>query len=550
MSAAPPILSGDLSDRLTLRLARDLLASGRAVRLRAYGWSMRPYLRDGDLVEIAPVEARSLRRGDVAAFVQPREKTASITIHRYLGRRNETLLFQGDAFPIGDPPVPGSALLGKVIARERKGRRVEIGAGWRSKAGSLILLVGPAVRATTRFYRGLLRLYRGGPSLPIPGGLDAVRDRLALSAALGRGLDPEAARALFGDAPIESLLSAPAYHPLLPSFAWQHREGTLGRLDETCADRLRAEENRALFLSAQHEAMLRFLAQTLHETSLELLIVKGAAMAFNGVYPAPHLRLGTDVDALCPPHVARRVIRLLLAAGFANAEPEYPLSYYLTYRNEVALYRKGHRWPILEIHWGPAGPMYYLRRLPLERLWRSSIPGPWGPGLRVLPPEMELVHALVHLTKHMRHLRPLWALDFLLLARQSLNWRQVEREVSRARLEWPAWFIFRWLEKRAPGTIPPGLLERIARGRWSAPWNWIEMRVLHRMCDGHGRWLEAMYLPTWRQRFGYMREVAAPSRPVMERLYPEARGRWLLPFHLRRWRRLLGKLTRRTLPDG
>jgi hypothetical protein len=296
--------------------------------------------------------------------------------------------------------------------------------------------------------------------------------------------------------------------------------------------------------------MLRFLAQTLHETSLELLIVKGAAMAFNGVYPAPHLRLGTDVDALCPPHVARRVIRLLLAAGFANAEPEYPLSYYLTYRNEVALYRKGHRWPILEIHWGPAGPMYYLRRLPLERLWRSSRPGPWGPGLRVLPPEMELVHALVHLTKHMRHLRPLWALDFLFLARQSLNWRQVEREVSRARLEWPAWFIFRWLEKRAPGTIPPGLLERVARNRSHAPWNWIEMRVLHRMCDGHGRWLEAMCLPTWRQRLGYMREVAAPSRPVMERLYPEAKNRWILPFHLRRWRRLLGKLTRRTLPDG
>jgi hypothetical protein len=47
-----------------------------------------------------------------------------------------------------------------------------------------------------------------------------------------------------------------------------------------------------------------------------------------------------------------------------------------------------------------------------------------------------------------------------------------------------------------------------------------------------------------------MREVAAPSRPVMQRLYPEAKNRWILPFHLRRWRRLLGKLTRRTLPDG
>jgi hypothetical protein len=383
-----------------------------------------------------------------------------------------------------------------------------------------------------------------------------------LSAALGRGLDPEAAHALFGEKPIETLLNTPAYHPLLPSIAWRRREGgvdavdgvdgvdMVSGMDAACADRLRTEEESALFKSAQHEAMLRFLAQTLHETGLELLIVKGAAMAFNGVYPAPHLRLGTDVDALCPPRTVRRVIWLLLAAGFANAEPEYPLSYYLTYRNEVALYRKGHRWPILEIHWGPAGPMYYLRRLPLERLWRSSRPGPWGPGLRVLPPEMELVHALVHLTKHMRHLRPIWALDFLFLARQSLNWRQVEREVSRARLEWPAWFLFRWLEKRAPGTIPPGLLERVARNRTRAPWNWIEMRVLHRTSDGHGRWLEAMYLPTWRQRLGYLREVAAPSRPVMERLYPEATGRWLLPFHFRRWRRLLGKLTGRTLPDG
>ena len=540
---------GTLSDSLTLQLAQDLLSSGRAVRLRARGWSMRPCLRDGDMVEISRVEARELRRGDVAAFAQPAGKPASVTIHRFVGRGRQGLLFQGDALPVGDAPVSESAVLGRVLARERGGRRVEIGAGWRRKAGPLILMAGPALRAAMRFYRGLLRLYRGGPSLPIPGGLDAVRDRVALAAALGHGMHPETACALFGGAPIESLLNDPSYHPLLPCLAWQHREGRLGDLDAPCVDLLRAQEESALFRSAQHEAMLRFLAPMLRQAGLELLIVKGAEMAFNGVYPAPHLRLGTDVDALCPPHTVRRAIRLLLGAGFANAEPEYPLSYYLTYRNEVALYRKGHRWPILEIHWGPAGPMYYLRRLPLERLWRSSIPGPWGPGLRVLPPEMELVHALVHLTKHMRHLRPIWALDFLFLARQSLNWRRVEREISRARLEWPAWFIFRWLEKRAPGTIPPSLLEGVARNRSHAPWNWIEMRVLHRMCDGHGRWLEAMYLPTWRQRLGYLREVAAPSRPVMERLYPGAKDRWILPFHLRRWGRLMSKLTRRSIPD-
>jgi signal peptidase I len=541
-----------MSDGLTVQLARDLLSSGRTVRMRAQGWSMRPFLRDGDVVEIAPAPASALKRGDVAAFITPESNLPSITIHRFLRRDGAGQLhFQGDAFSTPDPPVPESALLGKVVARERNGRRTEIGKGWRNHAGTFILLTGSIVRSAMRFHGGVLRLYRGGASLPIPGGLDAARDRLAIGLALGHGMNYETARALFGEKPTETLLEVPEYHPLLPSIAWRRREQGMRQangmervdaMDATAEGRLRAEEESALFRSAQCEAMLRFLAATLHEAGLELLVVKGAAMAFDGVYPAPHLRLGTDVDTICSPETVRRVVKLLLDAGFANAEPEYPLSYYLTYRNEVALYRKGYRWPILEIHWGPAGPLYYSRRLPVTRLWSASRQGPWGTGLRVLSPEMEMAHSLVHLTKHMRHLRPIWALDFALLTRQGLDWRRVTAEIARAGLEWPAWFIFRWLEKRVPGTIPAALLERVALRRRRAPWNWIEMRVLHRMCDGQGRWLEVMHLPTWRQRLGYLREVAAPSRPVMERLYPEAKEHWIVPFHLRRWRRLLGKL--------
>ena len=309
-------------------------------------------------------------------------------------------------------------------------------------------------------------------------------------------------------------------------------------------------ENRALYDSAQAEALLRHLAQCATQAGIELLVVKGPALGHGGIYPAPHARPVSDVDLVCLPADRTRLVRHLLADGFVNAEPEYPVAYYLRYRGEVALWRPDSpRWPCVEVHWGAAGGLYFGRHLPARRLLDSSVPGFWGPGLRVLAPEMEFAHAVAHLAKHVRAMRPVWALDLALLARRGLDWARVTAILRRARLHRVAVPVLSWVAERVPGAGPPrllgnGVLQRGAHSGWRSGGNggrlsWTEARMLHAGGSGIGRWIEAMSLPTWRQRLGYLGETLAPRRAVMERLYPQARGRALWLFHLRRWGRLL-----------
>jgi hypothetical protein len=363
-------------------------------------------------------------------------------------------------------------------------------------------------------------------------------------------MSPEGGRLLPFSAPdemISTVLEDPAYQHLLPLIARECRTHPIHGLSPDLQKRLQDEEDRALFHSAQTEGLLCHLAALLRQAGRELLVVKGTALAFTGVYAEPHLRQGADVDTLCLPGQERLLTELLIKSGFENAEPEYPVEYYLRYRSEVAFFRRSApRWPTLEVHWTAGGSLFYGRRLKAERLWQDSRPGPWGEGLRVLSPEMELVHSLAHLTKHLRVLRPVWALDVALLARHGLDWDRVEREIRAARLEWPAWIVFEWVESRIPGTIPPDLIRRMRTARAQGLGAWPEMRILHAVRSRQTRWIEALCLPTWGQRLGYLREQAWPSRFVMERLYPEAHGRSLAFFRVRRWMRILGEGWRKT----
>ncbi len=541
-----------ISDVWMTTLACDLLRSGQRVRLVARGWSMWPVLRDGDSVEIAPARAQDLKPGEIGAWETGAREAGGLVLHRLVrweasGARG---IFRGDACPAPDSPVAAEQVVGRVTACWRGRRQV----GTWGYRGRLALCLQPVWRVLFAIASGVLRFYRGGPSL-LPGSAErVVRERVLLNGAQGIFSGSGVfSRAGGVEAIVSCVLNEPAYQHLLPLVARACRVGEVEGGHPGLRERLQAEEDRALFHSAQAEGLLRHLAAILERAGVEMLVVKGAALAFTGVYAESHLRQGADVDTLCLPGQERLLTELLLQDGFENAEPEYPVDYYLRYRGEVAFFhRSAPRWPTLELHWVAGGSLFYGRRLSVERLWRESRPGPWGKGLRVLSPEMELLHSLVHLTKHLRVLRPVWALDIALLARQGMDWACVEREIVAARLEWPAWLVFEWVESRVPGTVPSDLIRRVRAGRARGLRAWPEMRMLHAVRSRQTRWIEALCLPTWRQRLGYLSEQALPSRFVMERLYPESKGRWLVPWYLRRWGRLAREILRRDgkVPGG
>jgi hypothetical protein len=93
----------------------DLLSFGSCVRLVARGGSMSPWIRDGDVLTIAPAAASSRGRprlGDVVAFRHP--GSDRLVIHRLVSRSAGGWIARGDRCPTPDGFVANGDVLGIV----------------------------------------------------------------------------------------------------------------------------------------------------------------------------------------------------------------------------------------------------------------------------------------------------------------------------------------------------------------------------------------------------------------------------------------------------
>lgn len=116
-----------LSGRTLLELMRAVLEKGVPFRFRARGWSMAPFIHDGDIVTVSPLQGRP-GFGEVVAFVHP--VAGMLVVHRVIARNGNALFIQGDSITARpDGMVPLENLLGRVICVERDGHPVRIGLG-------------------------------------------------------------------------------------------------------------------------------------------------------------------------------------------------------------------------------------------------------------------------------------------------------------------------------------------------------------------------------------------------------------------------------------
>lgn len=92
---------------------------GAAVRFPARGHSMRPAIRDGDVITVSPLGRLTPRRGDVLAFRLPGQPR--LLVHRVRTRRGGRLLLQGDGVGAPDGWVTAGDVLGIVTRVERGG---------------------------------------------------------------------------------------------------------------------------------------------------------------------------------------------------------------------------------------------------------------------------------------------------------------------------------------------------------------------------------------------------------------------------------------------
>lgn len=125
------------------------------------GKSMLAVFRPGDHLDVRPVSLPEVRRGDVVLFrpLQPGRED-DVVVHRVVAVLPEGLVTRGDTNRRPDVPLVTAAnLLGRVVARERKGWRLPVLGG---EAGlALVRLLLGLRRVSRRARRALLPLGRG-----------------------------------------------------------------------------------------------------------------------------------------------------------------------------------------------------------------------------------------------------------------------------------------------------------------------------------------------------------------------------------------------------
>jgi len=114
------------SGALLRDLASDLLGRGYEVRFRAPGQSMHPVIRKGEPVIVRPVAPSAVRRGDIVLY-RWREGVIAhrVAIIEKAPGGDFHFLVRGDAAGARVERVAPDRVLGKVIAAERNGRRVD-----------------------------------------------------------------------------------------------------------------------------------------------------------------------------------------------------------------------------------------------------------------------------------------------------------------------------------------------------------------------------------------------------------------------------------------
>jgi signal peptidase I len=117
-----------LSGIALLELMRAVINRNLPFRFCARGWSMAPFIRDGDVITVAPLQHAVPKVGEVVAFTRPGEE--KMVVHRIVAQRSEVLFIQGDngqGYP--EDAIPLNNLIGRVVRIERNGNNIWIGLG-------------------------------------------------------------------------------------------------------------------------------------------------------------------------------------------------------------------------------------------------------------------------------------------------------------------------------------------------------------------------------------------------------------------------------------
>jgi hypothetical protein len=152
---------------ITPGMIRETLDRHGSFTFRAFGGSMMPVVRHGEMIRIEPLGAEQALAGDILFFATPDGRYIG---HRFLGWRSgaegeRLMLTSGDTLAHLDPPHHPEMLLGRIAATSRRGRDVFLVRGFRSRVMALASrfscrLASPLLALAARLPAGSNRLLR------------------------------------------------------------------------------------------------------------------------------------------------------------------------------------------------------------------------------------------------------------------------------------------------------------------------------------------------------------------------------------------------------
>ena len=108
-------------------LMNAVIEEGNSFRFRASGSSMSPFIKNGDIITLSPLENRSIKTGDILAVIIPLD--SRLIVHRVVSRKKDLVLLKADNCKKNDGWIPMSHIIGLVTRTEREGQRINFGLG-------------------------------------------------------------------------------------------------------------------------------------------------------------------------------------------------------------------------------------------------------------------------------------------------------------------------------------------------------------------------------------------------------------------------------------
>jgi hypothetical protein len=284
-------------------------------------------------------------------------------------------------------------------------------------------------------------------------------------------------------------------------------------LPQDCIAALEQDVHRQLALAAMREPELRRILDGFGAEGIDVLVVKGAHLAYT-VYQDATLRPRQDTDLLIRPAHLPAAQRALAALGYRHQ----PAITGAAVQGQVIYDHEHIPGAVLDVHSRLASPIVAAALFDFDDLWRRGQPIPaLGAQARGPQPADALAIAAVHLLAHHPNERGLlWLYDLHLLTR-TLNASQVEAAVEDARSRRMT-TLLRAAVARAQAIFPTSSAACLLRSL-GLDQNEPSAALIDVRRPSEQVLMDVRALPTWRARAEYVTGHLFPAPDYMRRRY-------------------------------